>query len=643
MMRKAIKLLVLIISSCLTINGQSANYYISSSEGDDTNDGISEITPWKTLEKISSTVLLPGDSVFFLSGDTLVGQFIVNGSGTAEQAIVVGCYGEGDLPVIDGAKAEGGAYSSAILINNNDHIELRDLEVTNDRLISREGEDDAKAVGIYVHNDGITTMYDFYFHDLIIRDVYAIIPKSEDTDTHDGVGIYFRSESNTEAGKEKNISEVLVEDCYITHTSTKGIWGTHGGGTGVGNDSINRNMNLIFRNNYFFETGGAGIVPGRSYNCLVEYNTFEYHGSSIDPRMSGSGSGSWFWKGRNIIVQYNKSLHGNGENDAYGHHVDWSCKNVVMQYNYSEDIEGGFAEVLGNNEYAVWRFNVSVNDCRREFNGNSIWVSAFAGKNNPRTPSKNTYIYNNTIYVSGDISPDIDIEAKTTFVYNNAFYTSGNATIGNITDIITFEGGELKMSHNLFYGGISYNFVSLDEAPVYEDPRFIDPGALNTDGYKLNLGSAALNAGLSFEEPVFPQAGYGIFKDITPVPVKDMYGNPVSIGTTAPHIGAYNGEALDVLSVKDLTGVQNEERDMVVYTDPHSNTFNIAIEAYTNETIDIRMIDIAGRTVFTTSENITQGMNKLKYPIENNMVNGTYIISVYNNKSVVSRKLKILM
>ena len=44
----------------------------------------------------------------------------------------------------------------------------------------------------------------------------------------------------------------------------------------------------------------------------------------------------------------------------------------MFQYNYSEDSEGGFCEILGDNHNVAYRFNVSVNDGFRDFHGNTI-------------------------------------------------------------------------------------------------------------------------------------------------------------------------------------------------------------------------------------------------------------------------------
>src|SRR5687768_10623024 len=68
------------------------NYYLSAA-GDDGNIGTSAEAPWKSLEKIESTALQPGDSVSFRSGDTWTGGVVINGSGTVRSPIKLNSYG----------------------------------------------------------------------------------------------------------------------------------------------------------------------------------------------------------------------------------------------------------------------------------------------------------------------------------------------------------------------------------------------------------------------------------------------------------------------------------------------------------------------------------------------------------------------
>ena len=64
----------------------------------------------------------------------------------------------------------------------------------------------------------------------------------------------------------------------------------------------------------------------------------------------------------NTVIQYNQSINAKGILDSHGIHVDHKNTDTFIQYNFMKDCEGGFVEILGGNERAVYRFNISLND-----------------------------------------------------------------------------------------------------------------------------------------------------------------------------------------------------------------------------------------------------------------------------------------
>jgi len=609
----------------INIINKSTNYYLSSSAGNDTDDGLSKETPWETLEKISTTELFPGDSILFKTGDTFNGQLVVNGSGIKDHSIVISSYGNGEKPIIDGANVEGGAHLTSILINNQEYIEIEKLELVNERMVSRSDVSDNLAYGVYILNDGNKTMRNLGFRNLTIRDIYAVTIEGVPFNSIKVAAIGFKTEKNSEAGKEKHIRDVLVEDCYVTRTGRYGIHTGHGGGDeGIGNDSINRNMNFIFRNNHFYQTGGSCITPGRTYNCLIENNIFDYPGSGIDPRMANRGSGAWFWSCRNVIAQFNKSYHVRGYGDSYGMHIDFGNENVILQYNYSEDSEGGFVEILGKNINSTYRFNVSVNDGFRDNKGNSIWVSDFAGTNN-RISSDSNFVYNNTIYVDANITPDISIVGKNTFIYNNIFYATGAAKIGEEVTVEIDPGSELKMSNNLFFGNISNTFKNYDTNPVYGNPGFANAGELHVDAYQIvDKQSPVLKTGKSFPEPIFPLAGKGIFKDVKLIPEFDLFGNSVNVSTEPPNIGADNGDP----NITGIANLKNSSNLFVVYPNPVKNTIYVSFEGNKLGKLNFVVSDLQGRIIQSNAVVLAHGENSVQLLVQAEIRNGIYILKV---------------
>jgi parallel beta-helix repeat protein len=82
-------------------------YYISSTSGNDNNDGRSPENAWKNLSKIflqstSKDPFQPGDSILLKRGDQWDGQIRLQASGTAQKPITLGAYGQGPKPMIYG-------------------------------------------------------------------------------------------------------------------------------------------------------------------------------------------------------------------------------------------------------------------------------------------------------------------------------------------------------------------------------------------------------------------------------------------------------------------------------------------------------------------------------------------------------------
>lgn len=105
-------------------------YYISSSRGNDANDGLSENTPFKTLTRASQLDLKPGSQLLLRASDVWQRQTLMpKGSGTKEKPIVIGTYGTGAKPIICPGYSNNTIYG--IRIVNGSGYEIRGLEIMN--------------------------------------------------------------------------------------------------------------------------------------------------------------------------------------------------------------------------------------------------------------------------------------------------------------------------------------------------------------------------------------------------------------------------------------------------------------------------------------------------------------------------------
>ncbi|MFW6272163.1 MAG: right-handed parallel beta-helix repeat-containing protein [bacterium] len=92
----------------------SADFYVSSSTGSDTNDGLTAETAWATIDKVNteSSTFVGGDTIAFKRGDSFAGTLTPASSGSLGNQIVYNAYGSGNKPVITGSEIVTGTWSA---------------------------------------------------------------------------------------------------------------------------------------------------------------------------------------------------------------------------------------------------------------------------------------------------------------------------------------------------------------------------------------------------------------------------------------------------------------------------------------------------------------------------------------------------
>ena len=674
-------------------------YYVSSSQGNDLNNGLSIQSPFQSIEKLNSIQFNAGDSIYFKSGDYWEGMFWLNGSGSFTQPIVVDVYGGNNRPIINGF-----GYQASILIFNDQHIHINGLELYNSSYhldsaasstISSQtpilfsngpnsawtnvytaceiGDGNNGALQTFVMNvtnlppqganyrvvrtvanqnwyfgplqnlslglntitvpavtfdrtvkfqfssgdvefDAISlngdVMYvgavkklagfggvenswgsgknvrfgikvvastqeleNFSFNNLYIHDIYPTPDIANNI--HLGYGIKLETQSDTVSGLLNTISNVKVINTTISETGHYGFWIKSLGLNGI--DSVKNNQILV-ENCVFEHTGGSGFVPNKSKNVLVQDCIFNHTGSSINNRMWKRGSGMWPFDCKNVVAQHNKFMNAHGPMDSYGSHIDYGNENVVFQYNYSYNNEGGFAEILGDNINCGYRYNISVNDGYREDpngtpwdkKGKIFWVSNFCGQNPIRCPSIGTFIYNNTVFVNDTLNPEIYFwpDVGDVHLYNNLIAVGQNGQ--TIPTLLENDPNDLYISHNLFYDSSRIDMDSnLENNALYGDPLLLNSvylGENNPEAYQIQNNSPAIGSGFlingSTDTTNYLEHNGGL----------DYFGNSVSHYFPS-NIGAFNGSgSMNILEIK--------KDDIKLYPSITDDNVNISIQEY---------------------------------------------------------------
>ena len=122
----------------------AANYYVDATGGNDTNNGQSNATAWRTINKVNNYNFQTGDDVFFKCGGTWTGgiRLWVDWSGTASNKATIGAYymdGGSEVhgvssnkPIIDGNNsAPNSIWGGLVHINDHNYIDIENLRIIN--------------------------------------------------------------------------------------------------------------------------------------------------------------------------------------------------------------------------------------------------------------------------------------------------------------------------------------------------------------------------------------------------------------------------------------------------------------------------------------------------------------------------------
>ena len=459
------------------------NIYVDFTAGNDAAAGTSPETAWRSLEKVNATTFMPGDHIFLKCGSEWTGQLWPKGSGAEGKPITIDAYGAGVRPII----RANGLFEDAVLLKNQEHWEIQNLEITN------TGAAIAVRRGVHVALDNFGEGHHIYLRSLVVHDVNGV--NDNDDMKHNG-GIIYTCDGTQ---KPSRFVDLRIEDNEIYHVDRSGIFGW--------SDRWQRSkwypsLQVVVRGNHLEDIGGDGIVVVATDGALEEYNVVAH----ANQRSNGYNVAIWQWSTDNTTIQYNEAYGTKGQRDGEGFDADWNSRNTLIQYNYSHDNDGGFLlicneggdkpEDSAGNVGVIARYNISQNDRTRGIN--------IAG------PVKNTQIYNNTIYVGRDRDIDLILHADwhgwadDTVFYNNIFYVEGSARIAfalsrqpkgkwNTAPGLGQSTGN-EFDSNVYFGNLSP--VSEDAHASTADPKLAaagqgGSGRLSLSGYRLRPGSPA--------------------------------------------------------------------------------------------------------------------------------------------------------
>lgn len=504
-----------------TAHANSQTYYVDATAGNDSNDGLSPQTAWKSLSKVNTVVFEPGDHILLKAGERWTGSLKPKGSGSFGNPIVLDKYGTGSKPLIEGQGAR-----NVIELYNQEHWSIGNLEITNKTAVQGTqvrsgveviGED--YLAGSTTDITNVSILHNIHLHDLYIHDINGLHNKS--TNGSAGINVVVKVKKDGSPNRATKFDQVLIENNKIENVRRTGImvnseWYNRPQQGGV----VNLNLpwtpatNVVIRGNEVLHVSGDGIVPHVTTGALVEHNRVHgYNEAAVD-----YNAGMWTYNGDYTLYQYNEVSGGKTTLDGMAFDFDNGTKGIIFQYNYSHDNEGGTVlvcqnETNGSVTDGIFRYNISQNDQYQ-------MITVCDGSN-----YSNMQFYNNVFYVAPGINNKMLVNqggnGQASFT-NNIFYHMG-------TGAYTKKASWTYDSNTFFGNNIPTTTIIPDNHMNTTNPLFVNPGNAtgisNLAGYQLQNTSPALNSGA-----IIANNGGS-----------DFWGNPLYY--QAPDRGAYEHQS----------------------------------------------------------------------------------------------------
>ncbi|MBQ8183020.1 MAG: polyhydroxyalkanoate depolymerase [Clostridia bacterium] len=379
---------------------KSTLYYVSSLNGNNSNDGLTPQSPFLTLDKINDLSINAGDKILLERDSVFDNQFLhLKNCGDINcEPIEIASYGDGDRPPFINTNGNGiwlqdygmpldysghvykGNVSSSILLYDTENIIVKDIEIANKeeyttpQNYSAPNKMDRTGVAVVAQNRG--TLHSITLTNLFIHDVNGNVYNKH---MNNG-GIYmtaFKPDNEEKTGVAR-YDGVTVEGCYVKNVSR---WGIAVGYTYRHADFATKflddetfkkfgNENILITGNYLKNVGGDAITPMYALKPLVEHNVSDSCALEINDRyytkagkrMGKVAAAIWPWKCKDAFLIYNEAVDTKLNQDGMAYDAD-SGDGTTYKYNYSRLNEGGCVMFcLGEAVNNTFTNNVSYDD-----------------------------------------------------------------------------------------------------------------------------------------------------------------------------------------------------------------------------------------------------------------------------------------
>lgn len=442
-------------------------FYISTM-GDDNNDGLSVDTPFASVEKISRLTLIPGDKILFKSGDVFDGETLeIKNSGTDDNPIYYGVYGEGDKPIIK-TKLKRTVY-----LEDVSNVVIEGLELF---MEARDRTVDGGSFPSVVQTQFICKEKKYKNIYILNNKVHSSGYKSRSN------GISFGSVFEYGASGEEIIHDYAT-NIYVMHNEifNVGNIGLHiqswlSDLSMVGADhKIYRNVR--FDSNTIYSIGQIGAYINSVTNGTLNRNTVHTTGINTMGLESAGETGLMTIGAASSEIKFNEVYLNESAGMSYdgmGIDIDWNCIDITVQYNNCYSNDGAGIATMANLNSFILNNRIANNKA----NGNQwgqIQITDFTARykavDEKYYTTQNMLVKDNLIINNQENKYAVSIRSL-----NGDPQWEGNKFIDNHI-VNNFIGNKPKYIYveeitpwyqfgsNKYYGNVTTHFGVLDETP----------------------------------------------------------------------------------------------------------------------------------------------------------------------------------
>ena len=407
----------------------SATYYVDATNGNDSNPGLSGVTPWKTIAKVNASRFYPGDQILFKRGQVWREQLTIFSSGSAGNPIRFGAYSTGNTPEIKGSDTIGGWINDPA---RGVYYTVLDLKPTR---VFQDGNDvplkEASSPEEVMNSGGS------WYYDGVTKRIFIQTTQKDKPISHLIEGVFRNYCISSYGGAEY----IVIEELCMNQCSKAGIYSV-------------LNNSWTIRRCKVFNSGENGIYAcgkptgngeGSTTGWIIEGNTVgrvdcDTH---LEYRAAIAVRGMYNPVIRNNVIKsvnaFGILLHrgGLGEGstssfaEIYGNEVTNCMSNIILfrsdnckvyRNNIHDSRGGGIMVQYGSNNAQLFYniiYNLSLPDYKDNYNGIDI-----------NTDSRNGRVYNNLVskvaYACCTVEDTSPGPANGWEIRNNIFDARGN-------------------------------------------------------------------------------------------------------------------------------------------------------------------------------------------------------------------------